>query len=108
MFPKRLATLAVAASLGLLTGCCSLSECSWFHRSRSAACPECDGFDGGIGPAVDGPVVEEAGPTAGPPVPVAPAPREVMPPLEAPPPRLAPQAQPSPYTPAQRNGFVWR
>jgi hypothetical protein len=107
MVPKRLAILAVAAGLGLLSGCCCLSECSWFNRSRSAACPECDGIEGGAGPVVDGPVVEETGPAVGAPVPMAPAPREVMPSLEAPP-RLAPQAQPSPYTPAQRKGFVWR
>jgi hypothetical protein len=110
MLPKRIAILAVTAGLGLLSGCSSLSECSWFNRFRSAGCPECDGFEGDAGPVVDGPAVEEAGPAVEPSVPMAPPPREVMPPFEAPPPRLVPQpqAQPSPYTPTQRKGFVWR
>lgn len=104
MFRLRLATVVVAAGIGLVCGCMSLSQFPLLDRFRcrhgtdccdSAALPE------GQGPIVDGPVINGA-------VPGSPglgsvpsvAPQNTLPTL-TPPPRVVPQpqAQPGPYTP---------
>src|SRR5262245_767720 len=72
MVRARFAALAVAAGLGLLSGCSSLSRMNPFHRHPDA-CPcegaPCDG-DGHLG--TDGPVLDDfpGGPV--PPVPPGP------------------------------------
>lgn len=104
MVRLRLATLAVAAGLGLVCGCMTLSQFPLLGRFRAHSAGDCG--DAGVvangeGPVLEGPVINGAipgGPTTAP----APfvAPQSSIPPL-APPPRLAPQpqAQPTPYTP---------
>jgi hypothetical protein len=110
MSRPRIATLALAAGLGLLSGCASMCEHPlWpFGRSRVSCCPECEMGGGpccdGYGPSLDGyggvgefagPGLEEGGPGLPPPGPemMAPgAPEAGIPPL-APPPRLVPQPQ---------------
>jgi len=104
MVRLRLATLVVAAGLGLVCGCMSLSPCPLLGRFR--AHPPADGYEGGMlpgseGPILDGPVINglvPGGPTAAP-VPSV-TPQNTIPPLASPP-RIVPQpqAQPAPYTP---------
>lgn len=104
MFRLRLAILAVAAGLGLVCGCVSLSQFPLLERLRARRAADC--CDNAIvseneGPAVDGPAFNGAmtgGPGIGP-VPSI-TPPDTMLPL-APPPRIVPQplAQPAPYTP---------
>ena len=104
MFRLRLATLTVAAGLGLVCGCMSLSQFPLLERLRGRHASDC--CDGGVlpesqGSVMDGPVINgtvSGGPgiVPGPSV----APQNAFPTL-APPPRIAPQpqAQPGPYTP---------
>jgi hypothetical protein len=101
MLRLRLTTLVVAAGLGLVCGCCGLSQFPLLERIRARISPGC--CDSGAvpdteGPLMDGPVINGAVP-GGPGIAPVPA-QNGLPPL-APPPRLAPQplAQPGPYTP---------
>lgn len=99
-----LATLIVAAGLGLVCGCCGWPQCPLLGRFRAHAPADC--CEGGVlpdsqGPIVEGPEMNGAMP-GGPaitPIPSV-APQNTLPPL-APPPRIVPQpqAQPGPYTP---------
>src|SRR5438067_3541666 len=98
----RLATLLVAAVLGLVCGCMSLSQFPLLERVRARFSHDC--CDGTVvpesgGPVVDGPVINGAVPS-GPGMASGPSVPSTMPPL-TPPPRIAPQpqAQPGPYTP---------
>jgi hypothetical protein len=104
MYRLGLGALAVAAGLGLLCGCISLSDRGLFGR-RSCPTSECCG-DGGMmaseGPGLGGGC--GAG-MVGPPAPEMMGPMPLTPqmttPQLAPPPRLVPQpqAQPAPFTP---------
>jgi hypothetical protein len=103
MVRLRLATLAVAAGLGLVCGCCSLCQFPLLGRFRAQ--PVTDSAGAGVMPNGEGPIVEGTmtegmvpGGPIGPPPYVTP--QNTMPPL-APPPRITPQpqAQPAPYTP---------
>jgi hypothetical protein len=105
----RLATLALAAGLGLTTGCAGLSSFNIFHRNRDACCTDGMPIDGANGMGA-GPVLGDFGPGAMPPpgaagAPILPVPNQVPPPATgapAPLPRLVPQpeqARPMPYTP---------
>jgi hypothetical protein len=121
MVRTRLAAFAVAASLGLVSGCAELSQhslFSWLHRpSCCAESGDCCAMDAGsfgeAGPGVvEGPMLEGGGPYVGQPgcqpAPVLTqpgVPQPVMPQL-APAPRLAPQAQPAPYVPSYRARTV--
>jgi hypothetical protein len=103
MFRARLASITLAAGLGLASGCCSLSDHSLFsrfgHRSRPA--PETVvGAD--VCTGTEGPLMQDYGPY---PVPAAPAPAPVPYPGTGPqplavPPRLEPQPQ-APVVPYQ-------
>jgi hypothetical protein len=114
MLRTRLALLALAAGLGLVSGCAELSHHSWFGRGTACG-PGYESFSEGP-PGFDGPVLEGAAPYVGQPgYPAAPgltrpvAPGDVMPQLSTPP-RLVPQpqAQPSPYTPSYQSRTVGR
>ena len=63
MFRLRLATLTVAAGLGLVCGCMSLSQFPLLERLRGRHASDC--CDGGVlpesqGPVMDGPVIQAA------------------------------------------------
>jgi hypothetical protein len=122
MLRTRLAAVALAAGLGLVSGCGESCHSSLFSRFRTCSgsagcCPaECaSGLEGGYGPACDGPVLDQGAPYYGQPAyPAAPPagapaapPGEVMPQLTAPP-RLVPQAQPTPYTPSFQSRTAGR
>jgi hypothetical protein len=104
MLRLRLGSLFVAAGLGLVSGCTSLSEHSWFSSLRgrsSSAC--CTGMDAGC---CESAMMDDLGPVLTPPAgqgaflsPLTP--QNTVPPLSpAPQPRLVPQpATPTPYTP---------
>ena len=105
MVRARLATVAVAAGLGLLGGCSSLARLNPFGR-HGETCP-CDMGDFGVDGAVptEGPILEGLPPAAVPaPPPGAvngvPPPGAVngVPPLAPPPNRVVPQPQ-APTTP---------
>jgi hypothetical protein len=104
MVRTRFAALAVAAGLGLLSGCSSLSRMNPFHRHPDG-CP-CEGamYDGDGPIGADGPNLDDfpAGPVAPGPV-ISPGtiptvPQSQVPPL-GPPPRLFAQPQTAPATP---------
>src|SRR5690349_3726278 len=104
MVRLRLATLAVAAGLGLVGGCMTVSQCPLLGRFRAHPAGDCGAPGGGANgeaPILERPVLNGAipgGPTTVP----APfmTPQNTIPPLASPP-RLTPQpqAQPTPYTP---------
>jgi hypothetical protein len=104
MVRAHFAVLAVAAGLGLLSGCSSLSRLSPFHRHLDS-CP-CEGsmYDGDGSVSTDGPNLGDfaAAPIAPPPVAppgaVSTVPPGQVPPL-GPPPRLFAQPQTAPATP---------
>jgi hypothetical protein len=103
MLRLRLAIVTVAAGLGMVCGCMTLSQCPLLARFRAHPA---DSYNGGFvsegeGPIVEGPVMDgivPGGPTIGPMPSVTP--QNTIPPLASPP-RIAPQpqAQPGPYTP---------
>jgi hypothetical protein len=108
MVRLRLASLSVAASLVLVSGCLNLSQHPWFAalrgRGSSADCCLSDVS------CCDGPILGDAGPYMGTPVsqeaimapPLAPAPTQVPGLAPAPQPRLVPQpqqAQPEAFQP---------
>jgi hypothetical protein len=104
MVRLRLATLVVAAGLGLVCGCMSLSQFPLLGRIRARLAADC--CDSSVlpdseVPFVDGSAMNGAIP-GGPGIGSMPSvtPQNTMPSL-APPPRIAPQpqAQPGPYTP---------
>ena len=103
MFRLRLATVAVAASLGLVSGCVCLPDFPLVARIRARLAGDCCG-GGGVAADCEGPAMDampgNAAIMGGPgitPIPSM-APQNAMPSL-APPPRIAPQpqAQPTPY-----------
>ncbi len=103
MVRARFAILAVIASLGLLSGCSSLSRMNPFHRHHDP-CP-CEGshYDGDGSISTDGPILGDVtdGPVApapGIPPGVSTIPPGQVPPL-GPPPRLFAQPQTAPATP---------
>ena len=106
MFRLRFATVAVAAGLGLVSGCLCLSEYPLFGRFRAHPAADCYGV--GAVPDSEGPIVEDSAINGvGPGSPgVAPMPRldrqNSVPPLASPPRNVPqPQAQPAPYVPPQ-------
>src|SRR5947209_19660913 len=108
MVRLRLANFVLAAGLGLVCGCMSLSQCPLFERFR--AHPSEDSYNCGIvpegaGPVVEGPMMEGVVP-GGPPIGAVPSmtPQNTIPPLSSPP-RIVPQpqAQPNPYRSEERR-----
>ena len=114
MVRTRFAALAVAAGLGLLGGCSSLSRMNPFHRHPDG-CP-CEGtmYDGEVGsplttdgpvlgdvPAEPVPVIPPGGVPTIPPGSVSTIPQGQVPSL-GPVPRLFAQPQPAPQTPEGR------
>ncbi len=120
MFRSRIARVALAAGLGLVSGCMGMSQHSWFRRAPVMCCGQCeggccgpceggccaggDGVMGGYegGPVLDGggyeggPVLDGGGPVLGP----APGDLMVPPPPPLPPaPPLAPGAVAPPPVP---------
>jgi hypothetical protein len=104
MVRLRLATLAVAAGLGLVCGCLSMSRIPLLDRLRchsEADCCDTGAIPDSAVPIAEGPVINGVPPN-GPgitPIPSV-APQNGIPPLASPP-RIAPQPQalPIPYTP---------
>jgi hypothetical protein len=103
MIRLRLTTLAVAAGLGLVCGCCSFCEFPLLERIRARFSPGC--CDSGAcpapeGPIMDAPVLNSTAPV-GPGIAPVPAPNAQSTLPLAPAPRIVPQplAQPGPYTP---------
>lgn len=114
MFRARLASLALAANLGLACGCTSLcdrplfgGDHSLFGRRESAApcgtatagCSTCGSV---VSDTVvsEGPILETTPGVVVPPAAITP--ESTVPPIGQPP-RLVPQAAPTPYTPAMRQ-----
>ncbi len=104
MFRLRLATVAVAASLGLVSGCLCL-PCGplfgWLHPSSWS--PDC--CETGALPDSQGAILDDCGPAI-----VAPGPQGIVPPQDTMPdvgpmPRLAPipQSRITPYSPQSRS-----
>lgn len=97
------ATLAVAATLGLVSGCMNSSRQPWIGRHRNVMPPECSCLEGEGMPFYDGPILDAGGPLLVPGgsqgtivVPPAANPMpEAGPAPTAPQPRLVPQPQPS-------------
>jgi hypothetical protein len=116
MLRARLAGALVAAGLGLISGCSSLSNSSWFHRNRAVPC---DGCSAGAVPMGEGPMLEGGSAVMVPgemptgPMP-APLPPDASMPSMTQPPRLVPQpqAQPVPASPSKRTpgilSDIWR
>jgi hypothetical protein len=108
MFRTRIATLALAAGLGMASGCCCLADHPLlnFARSRCSSC--CSECEVGCSPCCNGPGLDGAGPLMVPPS--GPAVDYTIPPLPpqnglAPQPRLVPQPQApaDAYTPANNS-----
>lgn len=114
MYRARLASLALAASLGLACGCTSLCDHPLFggdhslfgRRDNAAPCATptagCSTCGSVVSDTVvsEGPILESTpGVVGGPPMIT---PESTVPPLGQPP-RLVPQAAPTPYTPTMRQ-----
>jgi hypothetical protein len=106
MLRLRLARVAVAAGLGLASGCQHMTKPPLLGRFWSSPAPVSEGCGMGSGPVLEGPVLGGTAPLMT--VPAVPAPLgaptltpESGAPTLAPPPRLVPQpqAQPTPYAP---------
>src|SRR5262245_20085756 len=106
MVRLRLASVAMAASLGLVCGCLTLPPCPLLGRLRCRPAPAGECCEAGAAPACEGPMLDP-GPAFVPPlgspgamVNPSLAPQNGVPSL-APAPRLVPQpqAQAIPYTP---------
>src|SRR5262245_30359438 len=100
MIRARLATLAVAAGLTLVSGCCGLDFPRFARQPCCGECNTCSSCDGaGAVAGFEGPVLAPPDATYVAPTPMPPM-GTVVPPT-APPPRIVPvpQANPMPYSP---------
>jgi hypothetical protein len=107
MVRSRLASLAFAASFGLVCGCASLCNHSWFGRhdntsncgtEATAGCSTCGSV---VSDTVvsEGPIRETTPGVTVPPNVITP--QSTVPPATEP--RLVPQAAPTPYSPTMRQ-----